>query len=96
LQLLADGLGEEQAELALELLSPPIGADARPGQQVCQLPAFVGIVTVATVNRGTSPPSGRVKFPRRGLSSMESSAIPGRQPRPAAAANFVPLPRQPG
>ena len=27
-------LGEEQAERALELLSPLIGADARPGQQV--------------------------------------------------------------
>jgi hypothetical protein len=27
----------------MELLSPLIGADARPGQQVRQLPAFVGI-----------------------------------------------------
>jgi hypothetical protein len=43
LQLLVGGLGEEQAERALELLSPLIGADARPGQQVRQLPAFVGI-----------------------------------------------------
>ena len=43
LQLLVGGLGEEQAERALELLSPLIGANARPGQQVRQLPAFVGI-----------------------------------------------------
>jgi hypothetical protein len=43
LQLLVVGLGEEQAERALELLSPLIVADARPGQQVRQLPAFVGI-----------------------------------------------------
>ena len=43
LQLLVGGLGEEQAERALELLSPLIGADARPDQQVRQLPAFVGI-----------------------------------------------------
>ena len=33
----------EQAKRALELLSPLIGADAQPGQQVRQLPAFVGI-----------------------------------------------------
>jgi hypothetical protein len=33
----------ERDERALELLSPLIGADARPGQQVRQLPAFVGI-----------------------------------------------------
>jgi len=43
LQLLVGGLGEDQAERALELLSPLIGADAQPGQQVRQLPAFVGI-----------------------------------------------------
>jgi hypothetical protein len=43
LQLLVGGFGEEQAERALELLSPLIGADALPGQQVRQLPAFVGI-----------------------------------------------------
>jgi hypothetical protein len=50
LQLLIGGFGEEQAERALELLSPLIGADARPDQdQVAagvrhrQLPAFVGI-----------------------------------------------------
>jgi hypothetical protein len=43
LQLLVGGFGEEQAERALELLSPLIGADARPGQQVRQLPVFVGI-----------------------------------------------------
>jgi hypothetical protein len=42
LQLLVGGFGEEQAERALELLSPLIGTDARPGQQV-RLPAFVGI-----------------------------------------------------
>ena len=59
LQLLVGGFGEEQAERALELLSPLIGADARPGQQVRQLPAFVGIgdsgrtcqVTVAASER---------------------------------------------
>ncbi len=43
LHSLVGGFGEEQAERALELLSPLIGADARPGQQVRQLPAFVGI-----------------------------------------------------
>ena len=43
LQLLVGGFGEEQAERALELLSPLVGADAQPGQQVRQLPAFVGI-----------------------------------------------------
>jgi hypothetical protein len=43
LQLLVGGLGEEQAERALELLSPLTGADTRPGRQVRQLPAFVGI-----------------------------------------------------
>jgi hypothetical protein len=43
LQLLVGGLGEEQAERALELLSPLIGADAQPGRRVRQLPAFVGI-----------------------------------------------------
>ena len=42
LQLVAE-FGEEQAEHALELLSPLIGADAQPGQQVPQLPSFVGI-----------------------------------------------------
>jgi hypothetical protein len=43
LQLLVGGFGEEQAQRALELLSPLVGADARPGRQVRQLPAFVGI-----------------------------------------------------
>ena len=43
LQLLVGGFGEEQAERALELLSPLIGADAQPDQPVRQLPAFVGI-----------------------------------------------------
>ena len=43
LQLLVGGFGEEQAERALELLSPLVGADAQPGQRVRQLPAFVGI-----------------------------------------------------
>jgi len=43
LQLLVGGFGEEQAARALELLSPLIGADARPDQQVRQLPPFVGI-----------------------------------------------------
>lgn len=43
LQLLVGGFGEEQAKRALELLSPLIGADARPDQQVRQLPGFVGI-----------------------------------------------------
>jgi hypothetical protein len=43
LQLLVGGLGEEQAERALELLSPLIGADPRPGRQVRRLPGFVGI-----------------------------------------------------
>lgn len=48
LQLLVGGFGEEQAERALELLSPLIGADERPdqfvaGMQLRQLPAFVGI-----------------------------------------------------
>jgi hypothetical protein len=43
LQLLVGRLGEEQAERALELLSPLTGADSRPRQQVRQLPAFVGI-----------------------------------------------------
>jgi hypothetical protein len=38
---LVGGFGEEQAERALELLSPLIGADARPDQQVRRLPAFV-------------------------------------------------------
>ena len=32
LQLLVGGFGEEQAERALELLSPLVGADAQPGQ----------------------------------------------------------------
>ena len=43
LQLLVSGFGDEQAERALELLSPLISADAPPGQRVRQLPAFVGI-----------------------------------------------------
>lgn len=43
LQLLVGGFGEEQAERALQLLSPLIGADAQPAQRVHQLPAFVGI-----------------------------------------------------
>jgi hypothetical protein len=43
LQLLVGQFGEEQAQRALELLTPLIGADARPDQQVRQLPAFVGI-----------------------------------------------------
>jgi hypothetical protein len=43
LQLLVDGSGEEKAERALELLSPLAGAEARPDQQLRQLPAFVGI-----------------------------------------------------
>lgn len=43
LQVLVGGLDEEQAERALQLLSPLTGADARPDQQVRQLPAFVGI-----------------------------------------------------
>jgi hypothetical protein len=43
LQLLVGGFGEEQAARALELLSPLIGADARPAQQARHLPAFVGI-----------------------------------------------------
>jgi len=42
-QLLVGEFGEEQAERALELLSPLIGADKQPDQQVRQLPAFVGI-----------------------------------------------------
>ena len=42
-QLLVGRFGEERAERALELPSPCIGADARPGQQVRQLPAFAGI-----------------------------------------------------
>ena len=42
LQLLVSGFGEEQAERALELLSPLIRADAGPDQQVRQLP-FAGI-----------------------------------------------------
>ncbi len=55
LQLLGGGFGEEQAERALELLSPLIGAGARPGQQIRQLPAFVGIG-----DRGRSDISGHV------------------------------------
>ena len=43
LQLLVGGFGEEQAERALELISPLVGADAQSGQRVRQLPAFVGI-----------------------------------------------------
>jgi hypothetical protein len=43
LQLLVGGLGGEQAERALQLLSPLIDAEARPGQQILRLPAFVGI-----------------------------------------------------
>jgi len=43
LQLLVAEFGEEQAEHVLELLSPLIGADEQPGQQVPQLPAFIGI-----------------------------------------------------
>ena len=43
LQLPVGGFSEEQAERALELLTPLIGTDARPGRQVRQLPAFVGI-----------------------------------------------------
>lgn len=43
LQLLVGGFGEEQTERALELLSPLTRADARPDQQVRQLPAFLGI-----------------------------------------------------
>jgi hypothetical protein len=43
LQLLVGGFDEEQAERALELLSPLIGVDALRGRQVRQLPAFVGI-----------------------------------------------------
>jgi hypothetical protein len=60
LQLLVGEFGEEQAERALELLSPLIGADARPDQQVRRLGGTdasvaaicerLGIVTVATVN----------------------------------------------
>jgi hypothetical protein len=41
LQLLVGGFGEEQADRALELLSPLIGAYAQPGQR--RLPAFIGI-----------------------------------------------------
>lgn len=41
--MLVGGFGEERAKRALELLSPLIGADALPAQQVRQLPAFVGI-----------------------------------------------------
>ncbi len=44
LQLLVGRFGEEQAERAPELLGPLIGADEPSGQQVRQLPAFVGIV----------------------------------------------------
>jgi hypothetical protein len=43
LQLLVGGFGEEQAERALDLLSPPISANAQPGQQVRRLPGFIGI-----------------------------------------------------
>ncbi|HEX6508630.1 MAG TPA: hypothetical protein VF221_13455 [Chloroflexota bacterium] len=43
MQLLVGEFGEEQAERALGLLSPLIGADKQPDQQVRQLPAFVGI-----------------------------------------------------
>jgi hypothetical protein len=43
LQLLVGGLGEEQAERALELLSPLIGVHPPPRQHVRQLPGFVGI-----------------------------------------------------
>jgi hypothetical protein len=43
LQLLVGELGEGQAERALELLSPLIGADALPGQQVRRPLAFAGI-----------------------------------------------------
>jgi hypothetical protein len=43
LQVLVGGLREEQAERAPELLSPLIGADARPGRPARQLPGFVGI-----------------------------------------------------
>jgi hypothetical protein len=63
LQLLVGGLDEEQAERALELLSPLIGADARPGQQVRRLPAFVGIGD-----------SGQTTFPNMSMTCSQAAS----------------------
>lgn len=55
LQLLVGGFGEQHAKRALELLSPLIGADEEPGQQVRQS---------MTCSRGASASSLTSRDPR--------------------------------
>ena len=71
LQLLVVEFGEEQAEHALELLSPLTGAAGQPGQQVPQLPPFVG-----TGDSGRSDISEHVNDLLAGASASSLGVIP--------------------
>ena len=69
MRLLVAGFGEEQAERALELLTPLVVADAQPGQRVRALPAFVGIADSGRgdisglVDNLLAEPRGRSRLP---------------------------------